>query len=33
MRQNVSEAGEVIRLELLHRASKYGALEAWGAFQ
>lgn len=33
MRQNISEAGEVIRLELLHRASTSGDLEAWGAFQ
>lgn len=33
MTQNVSETGEIFRLELLHRASEYGDLEAWVAFQ
>ena len=33
MRQDVSETGEVFRLELLHRASRHGDLEAWAAFQ
>ena len=33
MRQDVSETLEVSRLELLRRASTYGDLQAWAAFQ
>jgi hypothetical protein len=33
MRQNVSETLEVSRLQLLRRASTYGDLQAWAAFQ
>ena len=33
MRQNVGERLEVSPLELLHRASTYGDLQAWAAFQ
>ncbi len=33
MRQNIDEAHENSRLELWHRASRQGDLEAWAAFQ
>lgn len=33
MRQDIDETREVSRLELLHRASRQGDLEAWAAFQ
>ncbi len=33
MRQNVGETCEVSRLELLHRVSTHGDLEAWAVFQ
>jgi hypothetical protein len=33
MRQDVGETLEVSRLELLHRASTHGDLQAWAAFQ
>src|SRR5258708_5799269 len=33
MRQDVGEICEISRLELLQRASRYGDLEAWAAFQ
>ena len=33
MKQDVSESLEVSRLELLSRASTYGVLAAWAAFQ
>lgn len=33
MRQDVGEIREVSRMDLWHRASRYGDLEAWAAFQ